>query len=166
MSPDALPEGVVNATLAAEDQRFWRHPASTPIAIGRAALRDARALRIEEGGSTLTQQVAKTVAGPSSQAVPAARLNRAAFRAKLREAVIALRLEHRLSKRDLLALYLSFAPYGNQIIGVERASHAYFGTSASQLTVAQSAFLAGLPQRPSAFNRIATGAPHSAVTTT
>src|SRR5262249_41354803 len=52
----------------------------------------------------------------------------------------------------ILALYLTLAPYGNQIIGVERASHAYFGTSASQLTVAQAAFLAGLPQRPSAFN--------------
>jgi len=151
LSPDALPEGVVNATLAAEDQRFWRHPGIDPIAIGRAALRDARALRIEEGGSTLTQQVAKLLLARLRKQSGGSTESRSVS-AKLREAVIALRLEHRLSKRDLLALYLSLAPYGNQIIGVERASHAYFGTSASQLTVAQSAFLAGLPQRPSAFN--------------
>ena len=66
--------------------------------------------------------------------------------------MIALRLEHRFTKREILALYLSLAGYGNQIAGVERASRAYFGTSASMLTPAQAAFLAGLPQRPSRFN--------------
>ena len=59
LTPDALPENVVNATIAAEDQRFWRHPGVDPFAITRAALRDARALRVEQGGSTVTQQVAK-----------------------------------------------------------------------------------------------------------
>ncbi len=151
LSPDALPERLVDATIAAEDQRFWRHPGIDPIAIGRAALRDARALRIEEGGSTLTQQVAKLLLARLRKQAGGPIESRS-FSGKLREAVIALRLEHRLSKRDILALYLSLAPYGNQIIGAERASHAYFGTSASQLTVSQSAFLAGLPQRPSAFN--------------
>jgi penicillin-binding protein 1C len=152
LSAGALPQAVVNATIAAEDQRFWRHAGVDPIAVGRAAFRDARALRIEQGGSTVTQQVAKLLlarlpAGNSSSGRQSRGLG-----AKLYEAVVAIRLEHRLSKRDILALYLSLAPYGNQIVGVERASHAYFGTSASQLTVAQSAFLAGLPQRPSAFN--------------
>ena len=147
LSPDALPAHVVDATIAAEDQRFWRHPGVDPFAITRAALRDLRTLRIEQGGSTITQQVAKLLIArvrPGSQS--------RGFAAKLREAVVAIRLEHQLSKREILALYLSLAPYGNQIVGVERASHAYFGTSASQLTVAQAAFLAGLPQRPSAFN--------------
>src|SRR4029453_13563101 len=59
---------------------------------------------------------------------------------------------HRLSKADILALYLNLAPYGNQIAGAERASHAYFGTEASMLTPAQAAFLAALPQRPTRFN--------------
>lgn len=147
LTADALPENVVNATIAAEDQRFWRHHGIDALAIVRASLRDVRALRIEQGGSTITQQVAKLLCARLETA-GAAR----GFGAKLREAVIAVRLEHRLSKRDILALYLNLAPYGNQIVGVERASHAYFGTSANQLTVAQAAFLAGLPQRPSAFN--------------
>jgi penicillin-binding protein 1C len=152
LSPEALPEHIVDATIAAEDQRFWHHSGVDPFAIARAALRDARALRIEQGGSTITQQVAKLLlVRMQSPAARSASRSRG-LAAKLREAVVAIRLEHRLSKREILALYLSLAPYGNQIVGVERASHAYFGTTASQLTVAQAAFLAGLPQRPSAFN--------------
>jgi len=152
LSADALPEHVVDATIAAEDQRFWHHHGVDPLAIGRAALRDARALRIEQGGSTITQQVAKLLLVRMPSPASGTASQRRGVAAKLREAVVAIRLEHRLSKRDILALYLSLAPYGNQIVGVERASHAYFATNASQLTVAQAAFLAGLPQRPSAFN--------------
>ena len=73
-------------------------------------------------------------------------------RAKLEEAVVALRLEHRLSKREILALYLNLASYGNQLVGAERASRAYFGCGVELLTPAQAAFLASLPQRPTAFN--------------
>ena len=152
LSADSLPRQIVDATIAAEDQRFWHHPGVDPFAIARAALRDAKALRVEQGGSTITQQVAKLLLvrmqSPASRPAGPSR----GLAAKLHEAVVAIRLEHRLSKREILALYLSLAPYGNQIVGVERASHAYFGTSASQVTVAQAAFLAGLPQRPSAFN--------------
>jgi penicillin-binding protein 1C len=71
---------------------------------------------------------------------------------KIREAVLALRLEHRFEKRDLLALYLNLAAYGNQVVGAGRASRAYFGCVPSMLTPAQAAFLAGLPQRPSGYN--------------
>jgi penicillin-binding protein 1C len=152
LSPDALPVHVVDATIAAEDQRFWHHPGVDPFAVARAALRDARALRIEQGGSTITQQVAKLLLVRRQSRAGTTTSQRRGFAVKLSEAVVAIRLEHRLSKREILALYLSLAPYGNQIVGVERASHAYFGTTTSQLTVAQAAFLAGLPQRPSAFN--------------
>jgi penicillin-binding protein 1C len=152
LTPDVLPENVVNATLAAEDQRFWRHPGLDPLAIVRAALQNARALRVEQGGSTVTQQVAKLLLARLRTDDSRSSSQSRGLAAKLREAVVAIRLEHRLSKHDILTLYLNLAPYGNQIVGVERASHAYFGTSASQLTVAQAAFLAGLPQRPSAFN--------------
>jgi penicillin-binding protein 1C len=152
LSPDALPEHIVAATIAAEDQRFWRHPGVDPIAIARAAIRDAKALRIEQGGSTVTQQVAKLLLARQRQQHARVAPESRGVLAKAREALVAIRLEHRLSKRDILALYLNLAPYGNQIVGVGRASHAYFGTDASQLTVAQAAFLAGLPQRPSAFN--------------
>ncbi len=65
---------------------------------------------------------------------------------------MALRLEHRLSKREILALYLNLAPYGNQLTGAERASREYFGYASALLTPSQAAFLASLPQRPSWFN--------------
>jgi penicillin-binding protein 1C len=98
-----------------------------------------------EGGSTVTQQVAKLLLARKAGA-------RHGWRAKAHEALVALRLEHRLSKQEILALYLSLAPYGNQIAGAERASRAYFNRGASTLTIGQAAFLASLPQRPSAFN--------------
>jgi len=148
LSSDGLSDQIVSATIAAEDARFWLHPGIDPIAVGRAALHNVRAHRVVEGGSTITQQVAKLLLARRDERPAMPR----GLRTKLREAVVALRLEHRLSKREILALYLNLAPYGNQIVGVERASRTYFGTSASQLTVAQAAFLAGLPQRPSAFN--------------
>lgn len=141
LSADDLPETLAEATLAAEDHRFYRHPGVDGLAMVRAAWHDLRAGGLVEGGSTITQQTVKlltrrprTVAG------------------KLREVLLALRLEHRLSKRRILALYLNLAPYGRQYVGAEAASRGYFGTSARNLTPAQAAFLAGLPQRPTAFD--------------
>jgi penicillin-binding protein 1C len=146
LTPDAVPETLAAATVAAEDRRFWSHPGVDPVAVARAMKRNLLEGRVVEGGSTISQQVAKLL------------LNRAApkrtrgVRAKMQEAVIALRLEHRFSKREILAMYLNLASYGNQLTGAERASRAYFGRASSMLTPAQAAFLAGLPQRPSAFN--------------
>jgi penicillin-binding protein 1C len=147
LSADEVPSALAEATTAAEDRRFYLHPGVDPIAIGRATLKNLRAHRVVEGASTITQQVAKLL------------LNRAAksprprgLRAKLHEALIALRLEHHLAKSEILALYLNVAPYGNQVAGAARASEMYFGVPASMLTVAQAAFLAGLPQRPTAYS--------------
>jgi penicillin-binding protein 1C len=143
-----LPSQLVEATLAAEDHRFWRHPGVDPIAIARAAVRNVWSGRRMEGGSTITQQTIKLL-------LARGRLNLArgrGWRGKVSEAVLALRLEHRLSKREILARYLNLASYGNQLAGAERASRAYFGASASMLTPAQAACLAALPQRPSTFN--------------
>ena len=142
LSPDALPDRVVRATLAAEDRRFFSHTGVDPLATARALMRNVRAMRVVEGGSTLSQQVAKMLLRSSERT----------FRQKAREAVLALRLEHRHSKRELLAMYLNLAPYGNRIEGVARASHSYFGVAPARLTDAQAAFLAALPQRPSGFN--------------
>jgi penicillin-binding protein 1C len=141
-----LPPALVAATLAAEDRRFWSHPGVDPIAIARALRQNLSEGSVVEGGSTITQQVAKLL------------LNRQApkrtrgVREKVREAVLALRLEHRFDKREILGLYLNLAAYGNQIVGAGKASRAYFGLDPSMLTPAQSAFLAGLPQRPSRYN--------------
>jgi len=147
LTPDRLPASLVDATVAAEDQRFFWHPGIDPISIARAALRDLRHRRALEGGSTITQQVAKLLLARQTGSA-----HRRGLSTKLREAVIALRLEHRLTKREVLALYLNLASYGNQLTGADRASRAYFGHDASLLTPAQAAFLAALPQRPSSYN--------------
>jgi penicillin-binding protein 1C len=142
----ALPPMLVAATVAAEDRRFWSHPGVDPMAIARAARRNLAEGTIAEGGSTITQQVAKLLLNRRSP-----RRSRGPVE-KVREAVLALRLEHRFEKPAILALYLNLAAYGNQLVGAGRASRAYFGCEPSMLTAAQAAFLAGLPQRPTSYN--------------
>jgi penicillin-binding protein 1C len=116
------------------------------MALVRAARQNLVEGRIVEGGSTISQQVAKLLIQRREGLKPRG------LRAKLREMVLALRLEHRYSKREVLALYLNLASYGNQATGARRASQVYFGVDPSMLTPAQAAFLAALPQRPDAFN--------------
>jgi len=142
----AVPARIANATLAAEDRRFFSHCGIDPIAVVRATAHNLRALRIVEGGSTITQQVAKLILDERE-----GRGTRSLVR-KVREAVLAIRIERRTTKRELLALYLNLAPYGNRIRGAARASRAYFGVDLNELTDAQAAFIASLPQRPGAFN--------------
>ena len=151
LQPDRLPPALVAATLAAEDHRFYAHPGVDPIAMGRAAWRNIRARDRVEGGSTLTQQVAKLLLDRRTL-LATGHVRSRGWLQKIDEAIVALRLEHRLSKPEILALYLNLAPYGNQITGAERASRAYFGMPVSLATPAQAAFLAALPQRPSRFN--------------
>jgi penicillin-binding protein 1C len=136
----SIPANVESATIAAEDKRFYFHPGIDPIAIARALAHDLRRARILEGGSTITQQVAKLL------------LHRTSRWQKLRETIVALQLEARYSKKEILALYLNLAPYGDQTIGIARASQRTFGCDPEQLTVAQAAYLAARPQRPSAKN--------------
>ena len=142
LAADQLPPLVVAATLAAEDRRFFVHPGVDPLAVARAVVHNIRSRRILEGGSTITQQVAKLLLESDSRSV----------RNKLRETVLAIRLERRRSKAGILAMYLNAAPYGNRIHGIGRASQVYFGVRPHELTAAQAAFLAALPQRPTAFN--------------
>ena len=142
-----LPQALVNATIAAEDHRFFRHAGVDFLAFVRAVVRNVRAGAIVEGGSTITQQTAKILLDRRS-GKPRSR----GLGSKFREAALAMRLEHRLTKQQVLALYLNVAPYGNQVVGAGRASEVYFGLQPSLLTVAQSTFLAALPQRPSAYN--------------
>jgi penicillin-binding protein 1C len=146
LDAQSLPPVLVAATIAAEDRRFWSHPGVDPVAIARALRQNVSEGRVVEGGSTITQQVAKLLLNRRSP-------KRArGVREKIREAVLALRLEHRFDKREILGLYLNLAAYGNQAVGAGKASRAYFAAEPSMLTPAQAAFLAGLPQRPSGYN--------------
>ena len=130
------------ATLAAEDQRFRSHVGIDPIALGRAAIADLKAGRIAQGGSTISQQLVKLRLGRRGGSLTG----------KLQESVYALRLEHRLSKDAILSDYLSEAPYGGRVIGADAAAQTYFAKPVSQLTWGEAAFLAAIPQRPTAFN--------------
>jgi penicillin-binding protein 1C len=141
-----LPDVLVAATIAAEDRRFWSHPGVDPVAIARALRQNLAEGHVVEGGSTITQQVAKLLITRRSPK------RSRGLTEKVREAVLALRLEHRLTKREVLALYLNLAAYGNQVVGAGRASRTYFGSDPFLLTPAQAAFLAGLPQRPTGYN--------------
>jgi penicillin-binding protein 1C len=142
----AIPAVLEAATLAAEDRRFYSHAGVDPRSLLRAARHNLTEGRVVEGGSTISQQVAKLLIQRREGS------SRRGVGAKLREMVLAVRLEHRFGKRQILALYLNLASYGNQATGAGRASQIYFGVDPSMLTPAQAAFLAGLPQRPTAFN--------------
>jgi penicillin-binding protein 1C len=146
LHPENLPPSLVYATIAAEDRRFWSHFGVDPIAMLRAVRQNVAEGRIVEGGSTITQQVAKLLLNRRTPK------RQRGWTEKMWEAVLALRLEHEYDKREILAMYLNLASYGNQIVGAQRASRAYFGCDTSMLTPAQAAFLSGLPQRPSGFN--------------
>jgi penicillin-binding protein 1C len=146
LSASALPALLVQATIAAEDRRFYSHVGVDPVALLRALRQNLAERQIVEGGSTISQQAAKLLLQRREGIRPRG------LRAKLREMAIALRLEHRFSKGEILALYLNLASYGNQATGAGRASRIYFGVDPSMLTPAQAAFLAALPQRPAAFN--------------
>jgi penicillin-binding protein 1C len=129
------------ATLAVEDRRFYAHPGIDPVAIARSVRDNLLALRFRSGGSTLTQQVVRNVYHRPRTVT-----------SKLVEMWDALRLERKLSKQQILEQYLNRAPYGNQLFGVEAASRWYFGKPARDVSLAEAAFLAGLPNAPTALN--------------
>ncbi|HTG90100.1 MAG TPA: transglycosylase domain-containing protein, partial [Vicinamibacterales bacterium] len=129
-----------DAVVAIEDHRFQTHPGLDPIGIGRAIFRDIKARRLEEGGSTLTQQLARTLFLTGSRD----------FTRKGKEAILALMIEQRLSKTQILELYLNRIYLGGAVYGVEAMSQNVFGKPAAELKLSESAFIAGLIQMPSA----------------
>jgi len=134
---DPLPQPFVDALVAAEDHRYYQHPGVDPLAIGRAALADLRAGRVVQGGSTLTQQLVRTL----WERPPG-------LRGKLWEAAWALRLERHLDKRRILVEYGNRVYFGNLAYGVEAASRAYLDKPASALSSAEAALLVALIRRP------------------
>jgi penicillin-binding protein 1A len=142
LTPESLPTLVEQAFIAAEDRRFYQHSGIDPVGIGRALVRNLSQRSVEEGASTITQQLARTVF--LSQDVTLIR--------KLKEATLAGKLERQLSKRQILTEYLNVVYLGSSAYGVADAAWIYFSKTPSQLTLPEAALIAGLPPAPSVYS--------------
>ncbi|WP_160318470.1 transglycosylase domain-containing protein [Levilinea saccharolytica] len=137
---------LVAATLATEDKEFYNHPGFDPVGILRAFWQNYTSGEVVSGASTITQQLARTLLMDPSE-----RFERSVER-KTREIVLAAEITRLYSKDEILELYLNENFYGNMSYGIQAAAESYFGTQAANLTLSQSAFLAGLPQAPSVYD--------------
>ncbi len=139
---DEIPDRVIQAFISAEDRNFFEHHGIDLGAIFRAMIANIRAGRVVQGGSTITQQLAKNLFLTRERTI----------KRKLKEALLAIKIERTFDKRKILELYLNQIYLGNGAYGVEAASRVYFGKHVKELTLEESALLAGLPKAPSRFN--------------
>ncbi len=139
---DAISRNIKNAVVAIEDAEFYQHYGIRPFAILRSFLVDVFSLNFTQGGSTITQQVVKN----------SLLTNERTITRKLKEVVLALRLERILDKDSILSIYLNESPFGGTIYGVEEASETFFGKSASNVDIAESAYIASLLKAPTYFS--------------
>ena len=139
---EEISRNIKNATVAIEDEEFYQHKGIKITSIIRALLANLTKGGYSQGGSTITQQVVKNSLLNSEKKISR----------KLKEWFLALKLEKMMSKDEILGIYLNEAPYGGNIYGIEEASQAYFGKNASDLTIAESAHLASLPNAPSFYS--------------
>lgn len=137
-----IPQKLIHAFVSAEDRNFFEHSGIDIGAIIRAMIRNIKAGRIVQGGSTITQQLAKNLFLTRERTL----------RRKFKEALLAIKIERTFDKRKILELYLNQIYLGNGAYGVEAASRVYFGKEVKDLTLEESALLAGLPKAPSRFN--------------
>ena len=138
---DKVSRNLIAAVVSVEDQRFFDHSGVDAIRVGAAVLRNVQAGRRAEGGSTITQQLARQSFLSRDKT----------YRRKLKEVILATYIESLYSKQEILELYLNKVYFGDGLYGVEAAARGYFGKSASQLAVDESALLAGLIQSPSSY---------------
>lgn len=136
-----ISKNLQEATIAVEDETFYQNNGFSPIGWLRAVRDSLFEQRISGGGSTITQQLVKNVLLSNEQSLPR----------KIKELILAIQVDQRYSKDQILEMYLNNIPYGGTAVGVEAASEQYFGKKAKDLTLAESAFLAGLPQSPSLY---------------
>ncbi|MFN8543945.1 MAG: PBP1A family penicillin-binding protein [Candidatus Binatia bacterium] len=139
---DAIPPHVRLAFLAAEDAEFYRHHGVNPLSIVRALVNNVVRGQHLQGGSTITQQVVKNLLLTPERS----------YERKLKELILATRLETKLSKDDILYLYLNQIYFGGGAYGIAAAARAFFDVDVGDLTIAQAALLAGLPQKPSGYD--------------
>lgn len=139
---DDIPKTLVQAFVAAEDAGFFKHHGVDFMSIVRASINNLKAGGISQGGSTITQQVAKTMLLTPERT----------FTRKFKEAILAWRMEQTLAKEDILYIYLNQIYLGHRSFGVEAAAQSYFDKTVKDLTLAEAAILAGLPQAPSRYS--------------
>ncbi len=154
-----MPKTLRNAVLAAEDADFYQHPGIDPIGIARAAWTDLVAGGVVQGGSTITQQLVKNIyageyvedpeTGEETYIVPPRNISQ-----KVREALLAVKVEQEFSKDEILATYLNTVYFGNGAYGVQAAAQTYWQKDASELTILESALLAGLIVTPSTYDPV------------
>lgn len=136
------PEMLLRAVIAVEDARFYEHHGIDFRGIARAFTRNIRAGKILEGGSTLTQQLSKVLFLTPERS----------YTRKFKELILALRIEQRYTKKEILSLYLNQIYFGNGAYGIEAAAQTYFGKSVRDLSLAECALLAGLPRSPKKYS--------------
>lgn len=141
-----IPQDLINATLATEDANFYNHPGFDLRAVARAAVDNLLGREIVSGASTITQQLIRNTLMSTEQ-----RYERTYTR-KIKEIILAYRIEQQYSKDQILEWYLNEINYGNLSYGIEAAAQSYFGKPAKELNLAESALLAGIPQRPRDLN--------------
>jgi len=139
---ERIPRQLIHAFVAAEDSKFFEHRGIDLVSIFRAALKNIKAGGIVQGGSTITQQVAKSLLLTPEKK----------FERKFKEAILAWRMEQKLSKEEILYLYLNQIYLGHGAHGIQAAAENYFAKNVDDLTLAESAILAGLPQAPSRYS--------------
>ena len=139
---EEISRNIKNATIAIEDREFYQHHGIKPTAILRAMLVNILTLNWSQGGSTITQQVVKNSILTNNKDISR----------KLKELVLAIKLERMISKNEILSMYLNEIPYGGNIYGVEEASEAFFGKKSSDVTLAEAAYLAALPKAPTFYS--------------
>ncbi len=139
---DEISRHVKNATVAIEDAEFYEHNGIRLSSFFRAVIVNLLSGQFSQGGSTITQQVIKNSLLTQEKTITR----------KIKEWVLALKLERVFSKEEILALYLNEAPYGGAVYGIQEASHTFFNKDATDLTLAQSAYLAALPQSPTYYS--------------
>ena len=139
---DEMPPALINAFIAAEDSRFYKHKGIDFYSIIRAFLKNLEAGTIVQGGSTITQQVTKSFLLSPERS----------YTRKLKEAILAYRIDKAFNKEEILYLYLNQIYLGHGAYGVEAAAENYFGKSVKELNLAECAILAGLPQAPSKYS--------------
>lgn len=137
-----LPATYINAVLSVEDERFWQHSGIDPVSIGRALLADLRSRSFAEGGSTLTQQLAKNEYFTQEK-----RLAR-----KFAEGFAALSIEKHYTKEQIFEMYVNTIYFGSGYYGIAQAAQGYFGKTPAELSAAECVMLAGLPNAPSAYS--------------